>query len=320
MYHQSLAFSKPSGNMAPMPNRNQGRGRRGGENEAPRKTGGASNYENPTSVADDVMQVAAPELPFSAPSSSDRSLPRRGCDSQAGPSTRKVQRRSAGDWMRSRRPGSRQSDLTSPSRRVTAEGEWADERVLPPSRRATAETADPPEAGFFRRDYALGESLRDPSHAVAGATPELAARAVDALRRNDFAFVKRSDGSWSYAALTDRSVNPIKGEGMTFVMNGTGSTKVVRRRYWGECVRLVAAEGPEDDDGYERDAEGLDPLRRRPAARGSDDPPAPVVLCREIPAAGAAARSGGERGRRRRRGAARHAAAAAAEHDKLRPP
>jgi len=53
--------------------------------------------------------------------------------------------------------------------------------------------------GGRRRDYALGDALRAPSHAAIEPTPELAARAADRLRRHDFAFVRRS---------TDATITP----------------------------------------------------------------------------------------------------------------
>merc|ERR1719296_222792 len=63
------------------------------------------------------------------------------------------------------------------------------------------------------------------------------------LQKHDFAFVKRSDGSYSYAILAFRSFEPIKkGTGteecMTFVTNKIGSTKIIRERHWSEFIRM----------------------------------------------------------------------------------
>ena len=65
---------------------------------------------------------------------------------------------------------------------------------------------------------------------------------------NEFSFIKRSNGSYSYAILANRSMEPIKGECLTFVMNESGSTKTVRKCDWGERIRLIAAdEYPQDE-------------------------------------------------------------------------
>ena len=106
----------------------------------------------------------------------------------------------------------------------------------------------------FRRDYSLGETARFASHII---NEQTNIRAVNSLRKHDFAFVKRRDGSYSYAILACRSFEPIKGakndhteECMTFVMNDTGSTKMIRQRHWSEFVCLISMEG-------------LDPIRSR---------------------------------------------------------
>ena len=87
----------------------------------------------------------------------------------------------------------------------------------------------------FRQDYALGDTTRSQSDMIIKATPEDAMDAADSLLKHDFAFVKRSDGSFTYAILAFRSR-----DSLTFVMSGTGSTKTVSRRRWTESVRPVA--------------------------------------------------------------------------------
>mmetsp|Transcript_26798 Transcript_26798/g.50782 ORF Transcript_26798/g.50782 Transcript_26798/m.50782 type:complete len:277 (-) Transcript_26798:9-839(-) len=102
----------------------------------------------------------------------------------------------------------------------------------------------------FRGDYTIGETLRSSSHMSIEATSEQAIQAIGSLDEHDFAFIKRSDGSYSYAILARRSMEPIKGadnndtaksmeECMTFVMSEAGATKMVRRRNWSNSVRLV---------------------------------------------------------------------------------
>jgi len=102
----------------------------------------------------------------------------------------------------------------------------------------------------FRSDYSLGETIRTPSHMTIEPTSEQAIRAVTLLKTHDFAFVKRSDGSYSFAILAYRSTRPLKGakdtsdteECMNFVMSDNGATKTVRERHWSEFVRLVSME------------------------------------------------------------------------------
>lgn len=95
----------------------------------------------------------------------------------------------------------------------------------------------------FRRDYSIGETIRSQCHMIIDPTSE-----VGLLNKHDFAFVKRSGGSHSYAILAYRSMELIKGttnteECMVFVISDTGSTKMVRKRDWGEFVHLVSMEG-----------------------------------------------------------------------------
>ena len=97
----------------------------------------------------------------------------------------------------------------------------------------------------FRHDYQLGDPLVDPAHARVAP-----AGAAAALRVHDFAFVRRSDGDFTYAIFAYRSAEPVRRGGrtvleecMTFVTSPEGHTKTVSRRRWDERVRLVAVEG-----------------------------------------------------------------------------
>ena len=103
-----------------------------------------------------------------------------------------------------------------------------------------------------RRDYSLGETVRSPSHIIIEKTSELATQAVNTLQKRDFAFVRRSDGSYSFATLAYRSFEPmikaakndaITEEYMTFVMDDIGSIKMIRQRHWSKLVCLVSMEG-----------------------------------------------------------------------------
>eukprot|EP00571_Detonula_confervacea_P001002 CAMPEP_0172331042 /NCGR_PEP_ID=MMETSP1058-20130122/61722_1 /TAXON_ID=83371 /ORGANISM="Detonula confervacea, Strain CCMP 353" /LENGTH=256 /DNA_ID=CAMNT_0013048295 /DNA_START=199 /DNA_END=969 /DNA_ORIENTATION=+ len=106
------------------------------------------------------------------------------------------------------------------------------------------------QRGGLRQDYLLGEAIRSPSHMIIEPTPKRSIQAVNSLQKHDFAFIKRSDGSYSYAILACRSFEPIKGakknatteECMIFVMDDTGSTKIIRQSRWSDSVHLVSME------------------------------------------------------------------------------
>ena len=89
-------------------------------------------------------------------------------------------------------------------------------------------------------NYDLGDSLQCSSHIINDACPQAAIERVSRLNHYDFAFVKRSNGSWSYAILASRFVGMYNDEYMVFVLNKIGSTKVVNRSQWASCVRCVA--------------------------------------------------------------------------------
>jgi hypothetical protein len=98
----------------------------------------------------------------------------------------------------------------------------------------------------FRRDYTLGETVRSPSHMIIGLTSEKATEAVNSLSIHDFAFVKRSDGLFSYAILAfrsneeDNNSNHSSEECMTFVLSDMGGTKMIKKSQWSELVRLIS--------------------------------------------------------------------------------
>jgi len=115
------------------------------------------------------------------------------------------------------------------------------------------EEVDEEQHKGFRRDYSIGETIRSSSHMIIEPTSEQAIQAVSSLNKHDFAFVKRSDGSYSYAILAYRSMEPIKGikdansnnteECMVFVMSDAGSTKMIRKHHWSKFVRLPTTQG-----------------------------------------------------------------------------
>ena len=112
----------------------------------------------------------------------------------------------------------------------------------------------------FRSEYSLGDHAKSSTHIIMPPpnTPPsqhaFLARCVESLQKHDFAFVKRSNGQYSYAILAYRMTtddisknkrecpeyDSTKGEGMVFVIDEIGSTKMIRKKYWCDYVRLVA--------------------------------------------------------------------------------
>lgn len=107
---------------------------------------------------------------------------------------------------------------------------------LPFSRTTQARQGNSQAVCASRCDYRLGEPARSSSHMVIDSNPSSAASKVSTLKNYDFAFIKRTDGLWTYAILAYRTE-----ESMMFVMNETGSTKIIKKRQWAEYVRCVAA-------------------------------------------------------------------------------
>ena len=72
-------------------------------------------------------------------------------------------------------------------------------------------------------------------------TPGRALEAVRSLNLHDFAFVRRSDGSFSYAMVVHRGRDSKRTdeECLAFAISGGGSLKIVRQKSWGDVVRRV---------------------------------------------------------------------------------
>lgn len=87
----------------------------------------------------------------------------------------------------------------------------------------------------FRADYEIGESIRSPQHMLTHSLPEQAARAFDSLQKHDFAFIKRRDGTYTYAILAKRTENSL-----TFVVCKDGYVKKVGKKNWNELICSVA--------------------------------------------------------------------------------
>ena len=59
------------------------------------------------------------------------------------------------------------------------------------------------------------------------------------LNALDFAFVLRSNGSWTYAIVAERSFHKGLGLVLRFVLDKKGTIKTLKRKYWEKGVRLV---------------------------------------------------------------------------------
>ena len=100
-----------------------------------------------------------------------------------------------------------------------------------------------------RDDYYLGDVVTSASHMVIEHTPERAIQAVDGLQTHNFAWVKRSNGLYTYAILAYRScststtIGPStdkEEEYMYFVLNNSGLTKMIRKNNWHQSICLVS--------------------------------------------------------------------------------
>jgi len=79
------------------------------------------------------------------------------------------------------------------------------------------------------RDYELGEAIRSHSDMIAEAAE------VNTLENGEFAFVRRSNGSYSYAILFEHTEDC-----MVFVIDDAGATKRISKKHWSNMVRLVS--------------------------------------------------------------------------------
>ena len=114
-----------------------------------------------------------------------------------------------------------------------------------------------------RHVYRLGESIQSPHDIMIFPTEKEMMQRINSLKVHDFAFVRRSNGTWTYAILADRgkqkvtsasldggvpkvseagnenSSNLEKEEFMMFVMNEARSVKVIWKSQWKNCIRCI---------------------------------------------------------------------------------
>lgn len=106
------------------------------------------------------------------------------------------------------------------------------------------------ECNGFRSDYRLGEFARSPSHMIND--PTSSRRVIRSLKKLDFAFIKRSCGSFSYAVIVDRyycSVVDGEEEVLVFMVNSSQSTKSFPERLWKSFIAGVC--NCQDVDGLD---------------------------------------------------------------------
>jgi len=87
--------------------------------------------------------------------------------------------------------------------------------------------------------YVLGDAVAGDHHMVIPKTVAEALQNASTLNALDFAFVLRSNGSWTYAIVAERTFHKDLGLVLRFVLDKKGTTKTIRRKYWEKGVRLV---------------------------------------------------------------------------------
>lgn len=102
------------------------------------------------------------------------------------------------------------------------------------------------------KKYRLGEAARSTSDLVTYSHIETSGnqndylRIISSLNTFDFAFIKRSNGQFTYAILADRFFDDDRKYGgkrgeecMRFVLSSNGTTKVIRKKFWLKMICLV---------------------------------------------------------------------------------
>jgi len=130
-----------------------------------------------------------------------------------------------------------------------------DEHILPesPQRSETTTSSEPGaasptpsfEAGatsstsLAHFGYVLGDEVKGDHHMMIPKTVTEALQNASSLNALDFAFVLRSNDSWTYAIVAEKSFHKDLGLVIRFVLDKNGTTKTIRRKYWGKGVRPV---------------------------------------------------------------------------------
>ena len=107
--------------------------------------------------------------------------------------------------------------------------------------------------------FHLGD-IGSPQDMIIESNPSKAFQSIDSLKIHDFAWVKRSCGTWVYAIVAvvksdqDDSKKSIK-----FVLDKKGSSKTFKSKYWINHIRLVNLQNVSSSES----------LKKKHAARSS---------------------------------------------------
>ncbi|KAL7466621.1 hypothetical protein ACHAXS_006919 [Conticribra weissflogii] len=95
-------------------------------------------------------------------------------------------------------------------------------------------------------DYVLGEPARSPNDMIICSTAAESMESISNLKLHDFAFIRRSNGQWTYAIVANRDDNFAGKAGdddvnevMLFVIDEKGTTKRYWKRHWKSHIRRV---------------------------------------------------------------------------------
>ncbi|KAL7519835.1 hypothetical protein ACHAWX_004584 [Stephanocyclus meneghinianus] len=97
--------------------------------------------------------------------------------------------------------------------------------------------ADEARAPFSIEGYSIGDEGK-PHHFVASTSREEAAKEASNLRVGDAAFIKRSDLKWTYAIVTERTVND-NAVTLRFEVDTAKNRKSFPENQWGKYIRVI---------------------------------------------------------------------------------
>jgi len=116
------------------------------------------------------------------------------------------------------------------------------------------------------RKYRIGDVACTPHDMTIHRSRRKAAESVSLLEKHDQAFIKRSNGLWTFSVVANRALQPASSssshwhtpeeldeetmeleETMLFVINEDGATKVVKKRHWGRYIRCLQIDGQGQD-------------------------------------------------------------------------
>ena len=114
--------------------------------------------------------------------------------------------------------------------------------------------------------FRLGDAA-SPSDMVIEGDKKKALANIKALKVDDVAFILRSDGSWTYAAVANFYAKRGKISSMRFVVDEMGSMKTVEKEDWAECIRMVNAEAYKSPSSSSHDIDPDSPCSSEEAVK-----------------------------------------------------